>query len=218
MDTPIKIMIVEDNPEYRRVLEMAIKRDPTLELIQQAGTAERALRSQQDSRTREQPDLILLDLNLPGMSGIEAIPWFKKYIPETDIIVLTQSDRSDDVLKCIQQGARGYLLKSATIQQIKDGIHTVIAGGSSLDPSVARFILNTLQTKLPQESLDPLLSDRELEILKLLSEGLMKKEIATQLEISVFTVATHTRHIYEKLEVQNAPAAISKAYRSGILD
>lgn len=216
MKPKIKIMLVEDNPEYRRVIELAIKRDDSMELVNQSGTAERALRSFQDMSTRIVPDIILLDLNLPGMSGLEALPHFSQAVPDSPVIVLTQSDKEDDVLSAISQGAKGYLLKSATIQQIKEGIQTVIDGGSSLDPSVARFLLNTLKTRLPKDETGIQLSDREKETLKLLSDGLVKKEIASELNISVFTVATHIRHIYEKLEVQNAPAAVHRALRLGL--
>lgn len=209
-------MLVEDNPEYRRVIDIAVKREPSMELVSQVGTAERALRSFQDMSTRIVPDLILLDLNLPGMSGLEALPHFAKAVPDTPVIVLTQSDREEDVLQAIARGAKGYLLKSATIQQIKDSIQTVIDGGSSLDPSVARFILKAMKTRLPKSEQEGLLSEREYETLTLLGEGLVKKEIATKLNISVFTVATHIRHIYEKLDVQNAPAAIHKAHRLGL--
>ncbi|MDF7806341.1 response regulator transcription factor [Pontiellaceae bacterium B12219] len=217
MKQKIKIMLVEDNPEYRRVIDIALKREPTMELVSQVGTAERALRSFQDMSTRIVPDIILLDLNLPGMSGLEALPHFSKAVPDSPVIALTQSDKEEDVLQAISHGAKGYLLKSATIQQIKEGIQTVVDGGSSLDPSVARFILNTLRTRLPKEEVEILLSERELETLKLLGEGLLKKQIASELNISHFTVATHIRHIYEKLGVQNAPAAISKAHKKGLL-
>lgn len=212
-------MLVEDNPEYRRVIDIAIKREPTMELVSQVGTAERALRSFQDMSTRIVPDIILLDLNLPGMSGLDALPHFTQAVPDSPIIVLTQSDNENDVLQAISLGAKGYLLKSATIQQIKDGIQTVMDGGSTLDPAVSRFILDTLKTlktKLPKGEQGGLLSDRELETLMLLGDGLQKKEIADQLGISAFTVATHIRHIYEKLEVQNAPAAIHRAHRLGL--
>ena len=108
MKRKIKIMLVEDNPEYRRVLDIAIKRDPDMELVSQVGTAERALRSFQVMSTRIVPDIILLDLNLPGMSGLEALPHFAQAVPDTHIIVLTQSDREDDVLHSISLGAKGY--------------------------------------------------------------------------------------------------------------
>ena len=216
MKRKIRIMLVEDNPEYRRVIEIAIKRDDGMELVNQSGTAERALRSFQDMSTRTDPDVILLDLNLPGMSGLDALPHFTKTAPDSPIIVLTQSDCESDVLRAISLGAKGYLLKSATVKQIKDGIQTVVEGGSTLDPAVARFILNTLKTKLPKTEDAAHLSDRELEILTLLGEGLQKKEIASKLNISTFTVATHARHIYEKLEVPNAPAAINRAHRLGL--
>jgi DNA-binding NarL/FixJ family response regulator len=209
-------MLVEDNPEYRRVIELAMKRDPDMELVNQSGTAERALRSFQDMSTRVVPDLILLDLNLPGISGLEALPHLAQTAPDSPVIVLTQSDREADVLHAISLGAKGYLLKSATVNQIKDGIQTVIGGGSSLDPAVARFILDQLKAKLPKNEAGPQLSERELETLKLLGDGLVKKEIATELKISVFTVATHIRHIYEKLEVPNAPAAVNRAHRLGL--
>lgn len=220
MKGKIRIMLVEDNPEYRHVIEIALKRDPDMALVSKVGTAERALAILQDMSTHTPrtppPDLLLLDLNLPGMSGLEAIPMFKKHAPKTDIIILTQSDREADVLCAISQGISGYLLKSATVKEIKDGIQTVMDGGSSLDPNVARFILDTAKTQLPKPAQGKTLSERELEILTLLAEGLVKKEIAARLSISNHTVVTHIRRIYEKLNATNAPSAVNKAYRMGI--
>lgn len=216
MTKPIRIMLVEDHAGYREVITRALKREADLDLASQFGTAEIALRSLQERPRTAPPDLVLLDLNLPGMSGLEAIPWFKRYVPETEIIILTQSDKTGDVINAITLGAAGYLLKSATASQIKDGIRTVMAGGASLDPHVARFILDTLKKRPPPTESGKTLSERELEILALLGDGLVKKEIANRLDISVTTVAYHVKHIYEKLEVQNAPAAISKAYKTGL--
>lgn len=216
MNSKINIVIVEDNPEYRKVLEKAIAREEDMNIVGKASTAERALSMAQPTETQQAPDLILLDLKLPGMSGIEAIPRFKKLDPNTKIIILTQSDGEADVLNAISQGANGYLLKTASIQQIKEGIRTVIRGGSSLDPDMATFILNHLRGAPKKVAADISLTERELEILELLSAGLVKKEIAAQLNISFFTVSSHVRHIYEKLEVPNAPSAISKAHTLGL--
>jgi DNA-binding NarL/FixJ family response regulator len=217
MTAPITIMLVEDHVGYREVVDHAISLESAFELISQFGTAEIALRSLQKKGTSSTPDLVLLDLNLPGMSGLEAIPWIKDYAPKTEIIVLTQSDQESDVLNAIAQGASGYLLKSATVNQIKDAIHTVMDGGASLDPRVARFILDRMKARPVKEKPERALSERELEILTLLAEGLVKKMIADKLEISVTTVAYHVKHIYEKLNVMNAPAAINKAHRMGLL-
>jgi DNA-binding NarL/FixJ family response regulator len=214
MKSQSKIMLVEDHAGYREVITRALKREADLELISQFGTAEIALRGLQNPAEKDRPDIVLLDLNLPGMSGIEAMPWFKKYAPQSNIIILTQSDKKDDVLRAIALGARGYLLKSATVQQITEGIRTVAEGGASLDPEMAVYLLNTLHGR-PVEA-EKALSDREQEVLSLLGDGLVKKEIAERLDISTTTVAYHVKHIYEKLEVQNAPAAVAKAYRTGI--
>lgn len=216
MKPPIQLMLVEDNPGYREVIERAVKREPGMELGSQFGTAEIALRSLQEFSGNEIPQLILLDLNLPGMSGLEALPWIKKYSPQTEVIVLTQSDRESDVLRAIGLGASGYLLKSATVRTIKDAIHTVLDGGATIDPQVARYILETMKGISPKDEPKKTLSDRETEILALLADGLVKKEIADKLEISVTTVAYHVKHIYEKLNVQNAPAAVAKAFRIGL--
>lgn len=216
MTASIQIMLVEDNPDYRNVIEKAIIFTPGMELLSKVGTAEHALRSLQELSNKSAPDVILLDLNLPGMSGLEAIPWVKDYTPHTRIIILTQSENESDIMTAIQHGVSGYLLKSATIQQIKEGIHTAMNGGASLDPSVAQFILSRLQTTPSKPSEKITLTEREFEILSLLSKGHVKKEIAKQLNISFFTVSTHIRHIYVKLQVPNAPAAIAKAYSCGL--
>jgi two-component system nitrate/nitrite response regulator NarL len=156
-------------------------------------------------------------LNLPGMGGLEAIPWLKQYAPKSQVIVLSQSDAEADVLEAIAAGAAGYLLKNASLEEITDGIRTVMNGGATLDVHIAQYILTALQ-KQPRPSNGRItLTEREMQVLELIGEGLLKKEISEQLHISIATVATHVRHIYEKLEVQNAPAAISKAFQAGIL-
>ena len=217
MPTIIRTMLVEDNRDYRSVIEHALEVEPDIELVSQFSTPEIALRSLEDHKTRKVADLILLDLRLPGMDGLEALPWFLKALPDAKVIILTQSDAEADVLQAIKLGAAGYLLKSTRADQLIDGIRNVMSGGASLDTGVARLIIETLQTKLPDNKPEQLLSKRELEILTLLAEGLVKKEICNQLKISYSTVDTHVAHIYNKLDASNAPAAISKAYRKGIL-
>ncbi len=209
-------MLVEDHPEYREVIELALGKDPQFDLHSQFGTAERALRSLQERHPNQQPDVILLDLNLPGMSGLDSISWIKDYSPDSKIIVLSQSDKDSDVLKAIKLGASGYLLKSSSVAQIKEGIQAAVTGGASLDSSLAKFILKTIRANLPETGIEHPLSDREMDVLKLLAEGYSKKEIAAILGISDSTVVTHVGHVYEKLDVRNAPSAVSKAYRAGI--
>lgn len=210
-------MMVEDHPEYREIVELALGREPDMELTGQFGTSERALRSFRDRDGGEDPDIILLDLHLPGMNGLEAIPHFCTKIPSARIIVLTQSDREDDVLKAIMLGASGYLLKSSTVKQLTEGIRTVSEGGASLDAKLAKLVLKTLKAKLQPNEINQLLTNRELEVLSLLADGRVKKEIALKLQISLTTVVSHVTHIYEKLNAPNAPAAIAKAFQLGIL-
>lgn len=216
MSSKTRIMLIEDHPKYRKVIEMAMKNEEDMFLNSMFGAAEVALRNIKEGKNN--PELILLDLNLPGISGIEATPLIKALIPETKIIILTQSDHEADVLSAIQQGADGYLLKKSTVTQIKEAVRTVMNGGASLDGGVAQFILQKIQKNPRKITPDNPLSDRELEILMLLGEGLLKKEISNQLNISYGSVATYIRRIYEKLNVLNAAAAVSKAHRMGLLE
>jgi two-component system nitrate/nitrite response regulator NarL len=216
MKKKIHIIIVEDHRAYREVVEMALAREPDMELNGQFSTAEAALQGLQQDHRLKGTDIVLLDINLPAMSGLDALPLISKTCPGAKIIVLTQSDREADVLKAISLGASGYLLKSASRREISDGIRTVMAGGASLDVSVAKLILKTLRTHLPQTMAEPMLSKRELEIMTLLAEGLSKKEIAGKLDISATTVVTYIERIYEKLNVTSAPAAVNKAHRFGL--
>jgi two-component system nitrate/nitrite response regulator NarL len=218
MATPTKVILVEDNPEYRNVLKLAFEFDDSIELIGIYGSAEHALRALEPKSTKGLiPDILLLDLNLPEMSGLEAMQWFRDYLPKAAIIVITQSEAESDVLTAIQNGAKGYLLKSATVNQIKDSIHTVVDGGSLLDSKVAKYIIAQVQKAPAKDDSQANLSSREMEVLGLLAEGLVKKEIAKKLGISFFTVSTHIRHVYDKLNVINAPAAVSTAYQTGLL-
>ncbi len=218
MKQPVNVILIEDNPEYRYAIELSLKNDPAITLSKQFGTAELALRELEPSGSSLQsPDLILLDLNLPGMSGHETIPWLKEYTPKTKIIVLTQSDKDADVIQALKLGASGYLLKSALIENIQADILNVMQGGGALDPKVIPTVLGNMENAPDSGTPDVSLSPREHEILSLLAEGLQKKEIANNLQIGLETVNTHIKHLYLKLEVANAPAAISKAYQTGIL-
>ena len=219
MNTSIRILLIEDNPEFRRAIELALKRVPDMELSYATGTAERAIAWLKGRIESELPDVILLDLTLLGMTGLEALPKIRAMLPHIKIITLTQSDREADVVKAISLGANGYLLKASELNEIKDGIRLVMKGDAPLDPRVARHILKVFQTERDEPAHDEtnLLTDREVEILQRLAEGKLKKEIASDLKISAHTVSNHVRHIYEKLNVPNAPAAITKAFNAGIL-
>ena len=211
----IRIMVVEDNVDYRTVIALAIDDAPDMKLIGLFGTTEIALRTLETTKESEKPDILLLDIRLPGMSGLDALPLIHAASPATRIIILSQSDAPNDIVQAISSGVSGYLLKSARLKEITEAIRTVSQGGGSLDKNVAQFILQkmTLKELFPIDTL----TERENEILLMLSEGLVKKEIATQLGIGYSTVDTHVSHIYKKLGVSNAPAAVSKAYQRGIL-
>ena len=217
MKQKIKLMLVEDSQEYRHVIQFAFKDDPRMELVGIFGTAELILRSLQNKDTRVIPDVVLLDLNLPGISGLDALPDLGKLAPNSKILALTQSESEADVLGAIKLGAAGYLLKSSSIQDLRSGIQTVLNGGASVDPRMALYLLNTFRKEHIDNNDDSTLSERELEILSLISEGLARKEIADKLEISPKTVANHIAHIFEKLNVPNSPAAINKAHQMGLL-
>ena len=211
----IRIMVVEDNVDYRTVIALAIDDATDMELTGLFGTTEIALRTLEMTNESDQPDILLLDLRLPGMSGLDALPLIHAASPATRIIILSQSDAPNDIVRAISSGVSGYLLKSARLKEITEAIRTVSQGGGSLDKNVAKFILEKMTTK-ELFHIDAL-TERENEILVMLSKGFVKKEIATQLGIGYSTVDTHVSHIYKKLGVSNAPAAVSKAYQSGIL-
>lgn len=217
MNSEIRITLIEDNVDYRSALKMALEHSPGIRLVSEFGTSEIAIRSLDQASGEEIPDLVLLDLRLPGTDGLDAISLIMECVPNAKILILTQSNQEEDVLRGISLGASGYLLKTATVDEITDGIRTVMNGGAALESGVAKFILESLQTRLPSKSNDRFLSQRELEILKLVAKGMVKKEIAKQLQIGYSTVDTHVGRIYAKLNVSNAPAAVNKAHKMRIL-
>ncbi len=208
-------MLIEDNPTFRKAISCTLADEPGLELTDAFSTTEAALRSLEDHPNN--PDLILLDIELPGMSGIEAIPHLKELRPDTKILMLTQSDNESDVVQAIQYGAAGYLLKSSSLEEITQGIKSVHSGEASLDAAVAKFIVKALHKRHPKPKADVYFSVRENEVLILMSEGLSKKQMADRLGIGIHTVGDYVKEIYRKLNVQNAPGAVSKAFRAGIL-
>ena len=163
--------------------------------------------------------MILLDLTLLGMSGMEALPKLRDLRSDIKIIALTQSNQEADVVKAISLGANGYLLKGSDLHDIKAGIRTVMDNGAPLDHRVAQYIIKMVQKgDTPSaNNAGSLLTERETEILNKLAQGMVKKQIADDLNISTHTVSNHVRHIYEKLKVPNGPAAVNKAFRTGIL-
>ena len=217
MPEPLKITLIEDNPSFLETLTLAIEWEDSLQLFSTFGTAEIALREL--SRSLEKPDLILLDLNLPGMDGLEALSFIHQYCPESKVLILSQSDEQRDILRAITLGADGYLLKSNDMEGLISSIKTVHQGGAVIDPSIASFLMDAIKRNQDELQKHPQpLSDREIEILQMLAEGHIKKEIASHYNISYNTVDTYVRRIFDKLDARNAPSAISIAHRLGLID
>jgi len=162
------------------------------------------------------PDVILLDIGLPGVDGITGLTQLKAAATQTQVVILTVFDDRDRVFRAVCAGADGYLLKTSTAAQIGDAIREVVAGGASLTPQMARNVLDQFLGKR-QRTGDSSLTDREVDVLQLIVQGLTKREIATKLFLSAHTVDSHVRNIYHKLHVNNRAGAVAAAMREGLV-
>lgn len=207
-----RLILVEDNRNFREALAMQL--EPDFEVIGSCRSAEAAF---QLLREGKRPDLILLDLGLPGIGGLEAIGGFKDLAPEADVVILTQFDDRPRVFEAISAGASGYLLKNTPVHRIVSELLSIAEGGAPLNSQIAKMVLTTFSRMIPKTSEGETLTQREQEVLVLLSDGLMRKEIADRLDLSPHTVDVHVRNVYSKLQVNNVTTAIREAIRRGLL-
>jgi DNA-binding NarL/FixJ family response regulator len=161
------------------------------------------------------PQLLLLDIGLQGMSGLDGIPLIRQKAPEVCIVVLTVFEDDEKLFRAICAGANGYLLKSQSCQEIVQSARDALEGGAPMSPRIARRVLGMFAKLAPRRS-DYGLSERERAVLELLVEGLLKKEIAQKMSLSIHTVDSHVRRIYEKLHVNSRSGAVRKAVREGL--
>ena len=210
----IRVLLFEDNKHFRESLSLFLASSENIWLIGTYPDAKESL-----SLTKKlKPDVILMDIQMPGISGIEAMIAIKSKMPETKILMQTIHDEDDKIFAAICAGASGYILKSSRPDQYLQAIEEVNMGGSHLSPNIAVKVLNMFQNQFVKEQASYIdLSKREKEILGCLVKGLSYKLIADKCFISVNTVCTHIKHIYEKLHVNSAPEAIMKALELHII-
>lgn len=200
------VALVEDSAPLRRNLERMLRRAPGVRCICSCGTAEAAL----EQIPRSRPDVVLMDINLPGASGIECTARLKSQLPAMQVIMLTVYEDTASIFSALKAGACGYLLKRSSPAEILEAVTTVQTGGAPMTSEIARKIVMTFQSPAPGAGEAATLSLREQEILDLLSQGKVSKEIADHLAISYHTVRVHTKHIYEKLHVRSRSEAVLK--------
>lgn len=202
----ITISIVEDNEQFRSGLEAIIKGQSDFALIDSFDSAEKAL----PALLQSPPDIVIADISLPGMRGTALIVQLKDKMPQTQFIVCSIHDDNETIFEALKCGASGYILKDpVTADEIVRAIRDLYNGGSPMSPYIARKVINSFQ-KPPIKDEHSLLSIREKEVLELLSQGLLYKEIAEQLGVTHETVKKHLKNIYQKLHVQNKIEAINK--------
>jgi DNA-binding NarL/FixJ family response regulator len=205
---PINVALVEDDPILRQALAQAVEHDATLRLTGQYADAETFLAA---LRTRT-PDVVIMDLNLPGISGIACTEEARRIVPQLQILVCTVQDDDDSLFKALCAGATGYLLKDAPPERVAAAVKELHAGGSPMSGAIARRVITTFQKpKAKSKELD-LLTERERQVLEQLAEGYRYKEIADRLFLSIDTVRTHVRNLYDKLHVSSRTDALNKLY------
>jgi|SRR5687767_8283289 len=204
---PIKVSIVEDLAEVREGLAELVRSDKELLMLEHFENAEAAVLKLPEMH----PDIVIMDINLPGMSGIECIRQLKEKCPDTEFMMFTVYENDEKVLQALQAGASGYLLKRTKPEQILESIKELNQGGSPMSSNIARKLLNIFLDKKKVTKM-AILTDRENEVLQLLADGLLYKEIADRLSIAHGTVRQHIHNMYEKLHVQNRAEAVNKYY------
>lgn len=204
----IKVVIVEDDKEMREGLELIVQSHSSLECVATCSSGEVAL----ETIPGAIPDIVLMDIHLPGISGIECIRQLKPTLPLTQFMMCTVYEDSDNVFDSLCAGAAGYLLKNSPPSKITDSIVDLYQGGSPMSPTIARKVIRKFQPPAGSNTEMESLTPREKELLDLLSKGYRYKEIADKLYISFETVRTHIHNIYEKLHVQSRTEALNKAF------
>lgn len=203
------IALVEDDPILRSTLAEVLSSSPKWRLTGSYPSAEEAV----EAMIKEPPEVILMDIQLPGMSGIECTAQFKSAHPGTLVLIVTVYDNNDRVFKALAAGASGYLLKRDAPDKLLESLEDLLAGGSPMSGAIARKVVSYFQNSGPAPTTEQNLSPREKQILDLLVEGLIDKEIAHELGISRETVRTHLGKIYHKLQVRSRTEAVVKYLR-----
>jgi DNA-binding NarL/FixJ family response regulator len=207
----VRVALVEDDDRLRAELAQLIDGASDMACVAASGTAEAALQSVPAAR----PDVVLMDFNLPGMSGVECTRQLKALQPEVQIVMLTSFEANDAIFESLKAGATGYILKRALGLQILEAVRDVRAGGSPMSSAIARKVVTFFGRSIEPVSSPEVdrLSDRERAVLVALAEGQQYKEVADQLGISINTVRNHVKHIYEKLHVNTRLEAVRKFNR-----
>ncbi len=219
-DETITVLIVDDHALFRRGLQMVLEGEADIDVVAEASNGKEAVERAQNIS----PDVVLMDVRMPQRSGIEATREIKELLPSTKILMLTISDDEADLYEAVKAGASGYLLKEISIEEVASAIRAVYRGQSLISPSMASKLLNEFSTIMrrreePASDIQgPRLTPRELEVLKLVSQGLNNRDIGAELFISENTVKNHVRNILEKLHLHSRMEAVVYAVREKLLD
>lgn len=210
----IKILIADDHAVVREGTRRILEQEPDLEVVAEAGDGEEAVRL----ATSLKPDVAIIDIAMPKLDGVEATKQIKSLFPSIAVLILTAYDDDQFIFSLLEAGAAGYMLKSVRSRELIDAVRAVHAGESVLHPTIARKVLNRFVPSIgkprKQEPLD-VLSDRELEVLRLAAKGLSNQDIAKQLYLSIRTVQAHLGHIFNKLQVSSRTEAVVRALKEG---
>ncbi|WP_275266122.1 response regulator [Nocardioides caldifontis] len=213
----IRVLVVDDQELFRRGLTMLLNVETDIEVVGEAADGASAVRLATDMA----PDVVLMDVRMPRQTGIEACTAIKDAAPNARIIMLTVSDEEADLYEAVKNGASGYLLKDSSIEEVAQAVRVVADGQSLISPSMAIKLLDEFKqmSRTDRSSVPtPRLTDRELEVLRLVAQGLNNREIAKQLFISENTVKNHVRNILEKLQLHSRMEAVMYAVREKLLD
>ena len=213
MTEAIRILIADDHPIVRQGLAAVLEQEEDLEVVGLAGNGLEAVAQARELR----PDIILMDLQMPEMDGVEAIQKIKEEAPDIGIIILTTYDADDYIFRGIEAGARGYLLKDSPPEEVLKAIRAVHKGESLIQPKVASRLLDRFSQLARAPDPGGILSPLEVEVLQLMAKSTVNKEIATELLIGESTVKTHIVHIFNKLGVKGRTEAVAEASRRGII-
>jgi DNA-binding NarL/FixJ family response regulator len=215
----IRVIIADDHALFRRGLQMVLESEDDIDVLAEAGDGDEAVQF----ATEHMPDLVLMDVRMPARGGIEATREIKDALPHVKILMLTISDEEEDLYDAIKAGASGYLLKEISIEEVADAIRKVHAGQSLISPSMASKLLNEFaamakKDEEKQQMPAPRLTEREMEVLTLVAQGLNNRDIAKELFISENTVKNHVRNILEKLHLHSRMEAVVYAVREKLLE